>query len=173
MEFFSAASTVEKRPLGNGLKRRLVTEISMRFSFGCPACIRVALLAAGVLSFVEALVARPVDADQASPISLDATTIGGTAFGGTAGIIGVNEAAGIGNEQANVVSIRLHGVSDASLATAIAQSPGSTQHNGPVPRASVSIGPSAFTGASGLAQVNQAAGNANATVNTFSLRVGP
>ena len=130
----------------------------MRFSFGCPACIRVALLAAGVLSFAEALVARPVDADQASPISLDATTIGGTAFGGTAGIIGVNEAAGIGNEQANIVSIRLRGASDASLATASTQSPGF---------------PSAFAGASGLAQVNQAAGNANATVNTFSLRVGP
>ena len=126
-----------------------------------------------LMALLSAVFTVPAFADQQTPLTLDQASIGGAAFAGSAGIIDVNQAAGTGNEQVNVVTIQLHGASDAALATAVTQSAPLARRDGSSSQATATISPSAFSGASGLAQVNQTAGNGNATVNTFSLRVGP
>lgn len=112
----------------------------------------------------------------ADPIPTDAigntATLDGNAFAAAVGLIHVNEAAGVGNRQANAATIVLGRISDSVLANAISQQ-GPAHIPSIAARNRVGITPGAFAHASGLVQVNQAAGNNNASINEFSLHVHP
>lgn len=100
--------------------------------------------------------------------------IDGSAFSHSSGAISVNQAAGMGNAQANAIAISVgipvKSVSDAALA----QSATLPMLKGPrgsrgIPE--TSIGASAFNGARGIVQVNQSAGIGNATANAVALQI--
>ena len=100
--------------------------------------------------------------------------IDGNAFSNAAGAMGINQAAGAVNAQANSVAIAL-GVgaevtADAELAQSVSDvAPGSVAANGQ--QRETTVADTAFRGARGIVQVNQSAGVANATGNSFALRV--
>jgi hypothetical protein len=102
--------------------------------------------------------------------------IGANAFRGASGWIAVNQSAGRANAQSNVLAISIGidgeqlGESDlATVDTAQRTRPGS--EGGGADSAAAEIDPSAFAGASGVIQVNQAAGSGNATSNRFGMHV--
>lgn len=96
--------------------------------------------------------------------------IGDSAFRGLHGALGINQAAGSANQQANTRAFavgRATEIDDAVLMqqTAGAQSSASTQSHSD--SRLTTVAPGAFEGASGLVQMNQAAGNNNASANQF------
>jgi hypothetical protein len=103
--------------------------------------------------------------------------ITGHAFAGSMGAIQLNQSAGSGNAQGNVLVVQLGGVSqlndDALSQTVSTDSahPG----NDPPGGNSVHVSGQAFNGAGGVVQVNQVAGSSNRTVNCFhlELQTGP
>jgi len=118
-----------------------------------------------------AVLADPVSVPQIT----NAATLEGAAFAQAIGLVRVNVAAGVGNEQINTATIGLgRTASDAALAGAT-----TTQRIGPIgvvnvgARNRVSVTPGAFAHASGLVQVNQTAGNGNASTNAFTLNLHP
>lgn len=94
------------------------------------------------------------------------TSIGGFAFSGTIGILQVNQSAGAGNAQANVVY-----VTDSVLSAAIPQQ--SVPSGAPVSNGAnaINVSRTAFAHAQGLVQVSQVAGASNRTANTFVLQL--
>lgn len=103
---------------------------------------------------------------QAPSSESGSAAIDGFAFSGSAGIVQVNQSAGSGNAQANVVVVR---ASDSALADTLpVQSapalPASRQTN------AVSISKTAFTGTKGIVQISQIAGSGNRTSSTFVLQ---
>lgn len=100
--------------------------------------------------------------------------IDGNAFSNAAGAMGINQAAGAVNAQANSVAIAV-GVNakvtaDAELAQSVSGvAPESVAANGQ--QRETTVADTAFRGARGIVQVNQSAGVANATGNSFALRV--
>jgi len=127
-------------------------------------------LAAVALTF---FLSSPALADEKSPISAsDTVTLGATAFSGVSGIVRINQAAGVGNLQSNVAVLRLGSVSDARLDALTTQSfdPASKivdlRAHG-----RIVVSSSALTGVRGLIQLNQSAGNGNASSNSFLLTV--
>jgi hypothetical protein len=94
------------------------------------------------------------------------SSIGDFAFSGATGILQVNQSAGSGNAQANVVY-----VTDSTLSAAIPQQnapPGTAASNG---ANAISVSKTAFANAKGLVQVSQIAGTSNRTANTFVLQL--
>lgn len=103
--------------------------------------------------------------------------IGGNAFLNATGLISVNHASGVGNAQINdfAIGVAVGGVavteSELNLTVtgqpvadaAVADAAG--QHR------EVAISDTAFTGSSGVVQINQLAGSGNATSNSFGLSV--
>jgi len=127
-------------------------------------------LAAVALTF---FLGSPALADEKWPISAsDTVTLGATAFSGVSGMVRINQAAGVGNLQSNVAVLRLGSVSDARLDALTTQSfdPASKivdlQAHG-----RIVVSSSALTGVRGLIQLNQSAGNGNASSNSFLLTV--
>lgn len=107
-------------------------------------------------------------ADQPAPaaspvVSGDQTLIGDDAFNGASGIIGINEAAGTGNVQAN-----------AGLIGAGAGSVRISQRTDAVGtgRGSTTITANAFGGATGLVRINQVSGTGNAQANVVIVHWG-
>lgn len=102
--------------------------------------------------------------------------IGGDAFTGARGWIAVNQSAGQGNAQSNALVIET-GIEGNALGDADLGAVDSSQRTRPgdvrddAGSATAEIDPTAFTGARGIVQVNQAAGSGNATSNRFELRV--
>lgn len=105
------------------------------------------------------------------------------AFDDAFGVYLINQSAGAGNSQFNGAAIAVGGVSalavvqldDSQLQE---QSSGKgadvlPQGGGTLVSASANLAPDAFEGARGLFLVNQAAGNNNATANTFTLSASP
>jgi hypothetical protein len=100
--------------------------------------------------------------------------IGANAFSDTAGVVAVNQAAGVANLQRNSVVLGtatgVEALADSELSAA-APNYGRT---GPSALArgvrEASIGNDAFKHASGIVQINQTAGAGNATANSFVLR---
>lgn len=105
------------------------------------------------------------------------------AFEGARGIYLVNQSAGAGNSQFNGAAIAVGGVSalgvvqldDARLLEHRADTGAPVLHDegGAKVSASANLAPDAFAGARGLFLVNQAAGNNNATANSFTLSASP
>lgn len=109
--------------------------------------------------------------------ALDASAaIQGSAFSQGAGVAGVNQSAGAGNQQLNAfrtsISTRGESLDDSVLAE---QSVALPLNSGPAGSESgvraVDTDNRAFAGSSGVVQLNQSAGVGNRTVNTFSIRV--
>lgn len=113
---------------------------------------------------------------QANP-QLDAkASINGNAFSNGNGMLGINQSAGAGTQQANAVRISISAVpqniddsilsqQNVSLANgsdATDRAPGSRQ---------VTTSDQAFTGSRGVIQLNQSAGVGNRMANTLSVRV--
>jgi len=100
--------------------------------------------------------------------------INGTAFNNASGVIKINQAAGAANAQANSVAIAVGANVDVTTDAVLAQTvsnvaPTTMTANGQ--HRETTVADTAFRGASGIVQVNQSAGIANATSNTFALRV--
>jgi len=100
--------------------------------------------------------------------------IGGDAFAGSTGIISINQTAGSGTAQANLVSIGIGGagpvspVSNEGLLMSYGKVEGSLE--GYEGRRSDIIDGNAFSGSHGLVQVNQSAGSANRVFNTVAIQ---
>lgn len=115
--------------------------------------------------------------DTASSRAIDANaSIGGTSFSNGNGMLGINQSAGAGTQQANAVRISISAVpqsiDDSVLLqqnVALSNSSGSTDHT-PGSR-QVSTSDQAFTGSRGVVQLNQSAGVGNRMANTLSVRV--
>ncbi len=125
-----------------------------------------------VLFAVVVSYSAPAEGDTIpTPAPHTTSTINGTAFSGVAGIVHVNVASGVGNLQLNAVAIGMSAVPDTILAT---QTVGSGVAKA-LPHQSdrATIGPGAFKGAGGILQVNQSAGNGNASQNTLTLHIAP
>lgn len=105
------------------------------------------------------------------------------AFDDALGVYLVNQSAGGGNSQFNGAAIAVGGISALAIvqlddALLREQSVGSAapvlpEEGGAQVSASANLAPDAFAGARGLFLVNQAAGNNNATANTFTLSAPP
>jgi hypothetical protein len=105
------------------------------------------------------------------------------AFEDARGVYLVNQSAGAGNSQFNGAAIAVGGVSalgivqldDTRLQEHRAGTGAPVLHDegGAKVSASANLAPDAFAGARGLFLVNQAAGNNNATANTFTLSASP
>lgn len=115
-----------------------------------------------------------IDANAAPQGALQAT-IGANAFQHAQGLVSVNQASGALNTQINLSAVGLAAgmpdVGDDALSNA-------TSGTGAAPLTVLApasrhleLDASAFSGASGLVQLNQAAGIGNTTANVFSLRV--
>lgn len=121
----------------------------------------------------QANVVQVIDTGQFGVPDTAVTRIDGNAFSNAVGAIGVNQAAGAANAQANNVAIAV-GVgaevtADADLALSVSGVALPLVANGQYRETTVAD--TAFSGARGIVQVNQAAGMANATGNSFALRV--
>lgn len=100
------------------------------------------------------------------------------AFSNGSGVFSINQASGLGNAQANGVSIgvgrTVRQMSDMELGQSVtipAALKDKMQQNGSRNREAV-VGERTFSGTRGIVQVNQSAGTGNATANGFSLNVG-
>jgi hypothetical protein len=102
-------------------------------------------------------------------------TIGGTAFAGSSGITQVTQASGSGNIEANAAFIGIgfagNPLNEVSLSQIRAGAP-LVNPSGPY-YGHTSMSPGAFAGATGVVQVEQAAGNNNTAANVLSVHVGP
>ncbi|CAM3884646.1 Autotransporter adhesin [Pseudomonas reidholzensis] len=104
------------------------------------------------------------------------SSIQGDAFSGGNGVVGVNQSAGAGNQQANALRISIsnqpQSIDDSVLmqqnvallnnSDATDSAPGYRQ---------ITTSDQAFTGSRGVIQLNQSAGVGNQTANTLSVRV--
>jgi hypothetical protein len=101
-------------------------------------------------------------------------TIGGNAFAGSSGITQVTQASGSGNIEANAAFIGIGFPGVAMDAVTLAQVRVVTPLVNPNGYdGHTSIAPTAFAGATGVVQVEQAAGNNNTAANVLSVHVGP
>ncbi|MGG2397835.1 adhesin [Pseudomonas sp. SH1-B] len=110
-----------------------------------------------------------------SPLDTQAS-ISGNSFSNGRGIVGVNQAAGIANQQINSTRVVLIAVPESLDDSVLAQSV--TRSNDPISTAPmpggerhVDISNEAFAGSRGVVQVNQSAGIGNRTANQISIRV--
>lgn len=102
----------------------------------------------------------------------------GNAFHGATGLMSINQAAGVGNAEANHIEIVMGAaqpVSNQVLAQSLSSvhrdtSSSSTQGGN---SSQVAVAATAFHNAGGIAQVNQTSGSGNASANSFALGVAP
>lgn len=95
---------------------------------------------------------------------------GGSIFSGASGTIGVNESAGIANQQINALAIGGTSVSDSVLAGVVSQRRTSITLGNGADHDRTAIAPGAFSNARGIVQLDQTAGDGNAAINSFALR---
>jgi hypothetical protein len=100
-------------------------------------------------------------ADAPSP-DLQSTTISGAVLSGATGAVSVNQTSGNGNAQANVVLLASH------ASPTIRQSAGAAMEQSGAAR----IEGFAFSGSTGILQINQSAGAANVQANVVLLGDG-
>lgn len=107
--------------------------------------------------------------------------IEGTSFRGAQGVTAVNQSAGVGNQQVNAVAIAIGRsavtavtiaqANDALLGQVAAAPDGQSGGQPATGRRTLSIDGSAFSGASGIVQVNQIAGVGNRTSNVVTFAI--
>lgn len=99
----------------------------------------------------------------------------GNAFAESSGIVGINAAAGVQNQMANVAILsigRIGAISDELLEQSRASTEPSGSSGGTGDRNdTVAVGNGAFRDSSGLVQVNLIGGERNSSANTFVLNV--
>ncbi|GAC1624805.1 MAG: hypothetical protein NVS4B5_16800 [Vulcanimicrobiaceae bacterium] len=118
---------------------------------------------------IAPVVARAADAPS---VATDTVTLDGAAFADTSGFIRINQTAGVGNVQSNVAIVGLGRVSDARLDTIVTQTIDPTSKIADLrSHGRVVVSSNALAGARGLIQINESAGNGNASSNAFSLTV--
>ena len=109
-------------------------------------------------------------ADEPPVPPADTARITDDALRGAGGRVAVNQAAGIGNTQANLAAIAANGAPSIS---AVQQPPEATALDAVRGRAAgARVDAHAFAGGSGLLAVNQAAGSGNAQLNLFAVGAG-
>jgi len=132
-----------------------------------------AALATGELARATSTVDQTLDATKLQAPSTAVAVITDRAFSNAAGLISVNQASGTGNLQVNSLAIGLGSHAEAvseSRLSAITTRATPKGVDGTRTRSAV-IADTAFEGARGLVQVNQAAGSGNSTANHFALIV--
>lgn len=101
-------------------------------------------------------------------------SIDGNAFSGGNGVVGVTQAAGVGNQQANVLSVTLlaapQSLDDNVLAQSVTRRDESFSAT-PVGERRAAISNEAFSGSRGVVQLNQSSGIGNRTANHLGIRV--
>lgn len=105
-----------------------------------------------------------------------ATSIEGSAFANTSGVLAVNQASGFANSQANstAIAIGINGVviTDSVLAETVPAAGGLVKAgNEQASTREVSVSETAFQNAQGVVQLNQTAGSGNSSANSFGLRL--
>lgn len=102
-------------------------------------------------------------------------TIADRSFAGAVGAIQVNQSAGVGNAQGNVIVVQLGAgatqLDDSSMAAVLPAQHTSHGAGSSATAESVTSSSQAFAKSSGIVQVNQIAGSGNATANTFSMQI--
>lgn len=103
-----------------------------------------------------------------------AASIDGNAFSSGSGALGVNQAAGLGNQQANVLSVTLlaapQNLDDSVLAQSVTRADEAFSAI-PVGERRAEMSNEAFSGSRGVVQLNQSSGIGNRTANHLSIRV--
>ncbi len=101
-------------------------------------------------------------------------SIDGNAFSAGSGVVGVNQAAGLGNQQANVLSVTLLAAPQSLDDNVLAQSVSRADES----FSAITVGErrahmsnEAFSGSRGVVQLNQSSGIGNRTANHLSIRV--
>lgn len=109
----------------------------------------------------------------APAVAGDVASLSGSAFAGAHGVIGINQAAGSNNLQANVVALGLSGkqVGAGMLQQTSASAGGQPDGGSDSVQATVASTKGVLSGASGVVQVNQAAGTGNVTGNAISIQL--
>lgn len=101
--------------------------------------------------------------------------IGGGAFNQGNGVLGVNQSAGIANQQINAFRLELNALPESLDDSALAQSAAPATNSGVgVPQGGervVEMDDQAFAGSRGVVQLNQSAGVGNRSANNLSIRV--
>lgn len=131
--------------------------------------IRIATLGAMLLLANAAMAQTPPagnDSYDAMLGWLAATRIDGQALGQARGVIGVNQAAGDGNQQLNARAIVIGDNAQAQIA--VLQQARHDRLQAPA-HAQATIADQALAGASGLLAINQASGSGNTAVNAVAL----
>jgi hypothetical protein len=98
----------------------------------------------------------------------------GRAFANAFGTIQVNQSAGAGNAQGNVINVQSGSATIQLTDSAMAATTSSPRHADsdlPNTGSTVSASQGSFAGTGGIVQVNQTAGTANHTVNSFQLQL--
>ncbi|MDI1303042.1 MAG: adhesin [bacterium] len=117
------------------------------------------------------------DAITSDMLLMDARAqIRGASFSNGNGVLGVNQGAGIGNQQINAFHIELglipESMDDSSLAQSAALPSTNSGAVGPQSgNRQVSIDDQAFADSRGVVQLNQSAGVGNRTVNNLGIRI--
>lgn len=114
--------------------------------------------------------------DRSAPGSIDAhARISGAAFSQGNGVLGVNQSAGITNQQINAFRLELNALPESLEDSALAQSAAPATNSGVgVPQGGervVEMDDQAFAGSRGVVQLNQSAGVGNRSANNLSIRV--
>ncbi len=113
-----------------------------------------------------------VNVPRSASLSSAAVTIGGSALAHASGLLQINQLGGVGNAQANLITIGPAArLDDAALLVVTATrgtapASGSTVHR-------VSVDPGALAAPGGILQLNQTAGTDNHTVNALDLHLHP
>lgn len=115
--------------------------------------------------------------DSPASRAVDASaSIGGSSFSNGSGVLGINQSAGAGTQQANAVRISISAVPQSIDDSVLLQqnvalsNSSDPAHNAPGSR-QVNTSDQAFTGSRGVVQLNQSAGVGNLMGNTLSVRV--
>ncbi|MFJ4374597.1 adhesin [Pseudomonas japonica] len=115
--------------------------------------------------------------DTPASRAVDASAnIGGNAFSNGSGVLGINQSAGAGTQQANAVRISISAVpqsiDDSVLLQQNVALSNSSDPTDNIPGSrQVNTSDQAFTGSRGVVQLNQSAGVGNRMANTLSVRV--
>lgn len=134
-------------------------------------------LAAGSHSGAQIRVDQSQDLAGSDLRALDASAhIGGASFSQGHGVLGVNQSAGIGNQQINAFRIEVGSMPESLDDSGLAQSAARASLNSGavVPQDGqrlISIDDQAFADSRGVVQLNQSAGAGNRTVNSLGIRV--
>jgi len=120
-----------------------------------------------IIQRIDTPASRAVDASA---------SISGNAFSNGSGVLGLNQSAGAGTQQANAVRISISAVpqsiDDSVLLQQNVALSNSSDPTGQAPGSrQVSTSDQAFSGSRGVVQLNQSAGVGNRMANTLSVRV--